>query len=117
WIDVVETYPGAELPHRGGKVAHMGADFAAFPRPCLVPQVDAVGARILTDDQQLPRASRHQLLRFPENRVRPAADEVAAQMRDDAEGAAVIAALGYLQIAVVPRRQLEARLRHKVDER
>jgi hypothetical protein len=42
--------------------------------------------------------------------------QVAAQRRDDAEGAAVVAAFGNLQVGVVPRRQLDALRRHQVDE-
>ncbi len=95
----------------------MGADLFALPRTRLVPDIDAIGARILADDQQFPRARGDQLLGFAEDRVGPAADEVAAQVGDDAEGAAVVAALGNLQIAVVPRRQLQTRLGHEVDER
>ena len=42
-------------------------------------------------------------------------DEVAAQRRDDAEGAAVVAAFGNLQIGVVARRQLDALRRQQVE--
>ena len=89
----------------------MGADFLALPRPGLVPEVDAVGAGVLADDQQFPGARGDELLGLAQDRVGAAADEVAAQVRDDAEGAAVIAALGNLQIAVVARGELQARLR------
>ena len=44
-------------------------------------------------------------------------NEVAAELRDDAERAAVVAALRNLQIGVVARRQLHALRRHEVDER
>ena len=43
--------------------------------------------------------------------------QVAAQLRDDAERAAIVAAFGNLQIRVVARRQLDAFGRHQVDER
>ena len=89
----------------------------ALPRPGLVAEVDAVGARVLADDQQLLRAGGDELLGLAQDRVGAAADEVAAQVRDDAEGAAVVAALGDLHIAVMARRQLQARLGHEVDER
>ena len=42
-------------------------------------------------------------------------DEIAAQRRDDAEGAAVVAAFGDLQIGVVARRELHALRRQQVD--
>ena len=41
---------------------------------------------------------------------------LAAQVRDDAERAAVVAALGDLQIRVVARREAQALGRHQVDE-
>ena len=46
-----------------------------------------------------------------------ARDEVAAHRRDDAEAAAMVAALGDLQVRVVPRRQLDAGRRHEVGVR
>jgi hypothetical protein len=76
---------------------------AAFPGAGLLANVDAVGRRVLADDQQFARALRHQLLGLAQDGVRAAADEVAAQGRNDAEGAAVVAAFGDLQIAVVAR--------------
>ena len=93
----------------------MGADLAALPRPGGVADVDAVGRGVLADDQQFLRAGGDQLLGLAQDRVGAAADEVAADRRDDAEGAAVVAALGDLQIAVVARGQLEARFRHQVE--
>ena len=116
-VDVVQPHPGAELAELAREVGHVGADFLALPRPRLVADVDAIGARVLADDQQLLRAGGDELLGLAQDRVGAAADEVAAQVRDDAEGAAVIAALGDLQIAVVARRELEARFGHQVDER
>ena len=44
-------------------------------------------------------------------------DQIAAQLRNDAEGAAVVAAFGNLQIGIVPRRQLDALRRHQVEMR
>ena len=78
-------------------------------------QVDAVGRRVLADDQQLLRPRRDQLLGLAQDRVGSAADQVAAQARDDAEGAAMIAALGNLQIGIMARGQLQPRVRHQVE--
>ena len=44
-------------------------------------------------------------------------DQIAAQLGDDAEAAAVVAAFGNLQIGVVPRRQLDALRRHQIQMR
>ena len=106
-VDIVQADPGAELAHFAREVGHVGADLRTFPWPRLVAEVHSVGARILTYDEQLLRAGGDKLLRLAQNRVRAAADEVAAQGWDDAEGAAVVSAFGYLHIAVVPRGQLD----------
>ena len=88
-----------------------------MPHARLVADVDAIGRGVLADDQKLLGAGLDQLLGLAKDRVGPAADEVAAQLRNDAEGAAVVAALGNLQIAVVTRGELEARLGDQVEER
>src|SRR3546814_11709724 len=49
-------------------------------------------------------------------RIGTARDEIAAQAGDDAERAAVVAALRNLQIAVVPRRELEPAFGDEVEE-
>ena len=68
-------------------------------------------------DQQLLHAGLHQVLGLLHHLADRAAHEVAAHRRDDAEGAAVVAAFGDLQVRVVPRRELDALRRHQVDER
>ena len=79
--------------------------------PChialLMADVDAVGAGVLADDQQFLRPRGDQLLRLAQHRVDPPAGELAAQLRDDAEGAGVVAALGNLEVAVMARGQLD----------
>ena len=118
-IDVVEPHPAGSpsLPSSRARSVMWARTSLALPRPRLVADVDAIGRRVLADDQQFLGAGGDQLLGLAQDRVGAAADEVAAQMRDDAEGAAVIAALGNLQIAVVARRQLEPGFGHQVDER
>src|SRR3546814_2399391 len=49
-------------------------------------------------------------------RIGTARDEIASQAGDDAERAAVVAALRNLQIAVVPRRELEPAFGDEVEE-
>ena len=77
--------------------------------------VDAIGRGVLADHQQFLRARGDQLFRLAQHRIDPPAGELPAQLRDDAERAGVIAALGNLEIAVVPRRQLHIGLRDQVD--
>ena len=82
----------------------------------LVLDVDAVGAGVLRDDEQFLDAGLGQLFGLAQHVGGRTRDEVAAQRRDDAEGAAVVAAFGDLQIGVVARRQLHALRRQEIDE-
>ena len=86
-------------------------------KPGRVLEVDAVGARVLRDHEQLLDAGLHETLGLEHHVADRAAREVAAHRRDDAEAAAVIAAFGDLEVSVVPRRQADALRRHEVDER
>jgi hypothetical protein len=54
---------------------------------------------------------------FVQHRVDTAANEFAAQVGDNAEGTAMVAALRNLEVAVMARGQLQPALRHEVDER
>ena len=77
--------------------------------------VDAVEGRVLRDEQELFDAARGQRARFADDRVARPAPVLAAQRRDDAERALVVAALGDLDVRVVPRRGQEARRVGVVD--
>ena len=66
--------------------------------------VDAVERRVLRHEQQLFDAPRRQPVRFVDHRLDAAATIVAAHLRDHAEGAFVVAALGDLHVGVVTRR-------------
>ena len=74
----MQADPCAELAHLAREVGHVGADFGALPRPCLVAKVHSVGARVLANDQQLFGAGGDELLSLAQNRVGAAADEIAA---------------------------------------
>ena len=116
-IDVVQADPGAELAERRGEVEEAGPHLALAPEARRVFEVDAVGAGVLRDDEELLDARLHEPLGLAQHVAGRAADEIAAQLRDDAERAAVVAALGNLQIGVVPGRELDALRRHEVEER
>jgi hypothetical protein len=81
-----------------------------------VAQIDAIGAGVLRDDEQFAGAGRNQLFRLAQAGIDPAAGEPAAQAGDDAEAARMVAALGNLEVAVVPGRQLDIGLRDQIDE-
>ncbi len=90
-IDVVQPHPHAELAERARKVDELRAHLAAFPRARGVFQVDAVGRRVLGDDQQLLDPGGDQPLGLAQHVGGRPRDEIAAQLRDDAERAAVVA--------------------------
>jgi hypothetical protein len=127
-IDIVQAHPGAM---RLGQIAELVAQFAqaglhglAVPEAGAVLQVDAVGRGVLADDQQFLHPRLEQRTRFVQHITDRARDQVAAHAGDDAEGAAVVAALADLQVGVVPGRELDAgdpaefgaRLGHQVDK-
>ena len=116
-IDVVQAHPGAELAEGLRQIEEAGLERRALPGALGVLDVEAVGAGVLADDQQLLDAGLHQALGLGHHVRGGAAGEVAAQLRNDAERAAVVAAFGDLQIGVVARREAQALGRHQVDER
>ncbi len=71
--------------------------------------VDAVERRVLRDQQQLPHAPVRERPRLAHDRLGRAAAVRAAQRRDDAERAGVVAALGDLDVREVRRRRQQAR--------
>ena len=77
--------------------------------------IDAVEGRVLRDQQQFLHAARRQRARFADDRLGRPAAIVAAQRRDDAEGALVVAAFGDLHVGVVPRRRQQPRRIGVVD--
>src|SRR3546814_5621302 len=83
---------------------------------------DVCSSELLTDDEQFLRPRRDQLFGLAQHRVDTAADQFAAQIRDDAEGTAMVAALRNLQIAVVARGELQPapvvpKTGNQIDER
>ncbi len=111
-IDIVQPHPDgmvrrAQRPELARQIGHMRAHFAPVPLTRGVADVDAVSRCILADDQQLARPRRDQLFRLAQDCIGPPADQITAQRRDDAKGAAMVAPLGNLQIAVMARCQLQ----------
>ena len=88
----------------------------AVPETGAVPNIDAVSAGVLADDQQLLHAGLEQPPRFAEHIADRPRHQVAAHRRDDAEAATVVAAFADLQVGIVPRRELDALRRHQIDE-
>jgi hypothetical protein len=115
-VDVMQPYPGAQLAQPAAQVEEARLVFAVAPAAGRVLQVRAVGAGVLRDDEQLLHPGLHQLLALGEHLGDRAAGEPPAHGRDDAEAALVVAALGDLQVRVMPRRELDALRRQQVEE-
>ncbi len=114
-VNVVQPHPGAEVAQRRAQIQEASFQRLAAPRTFRILEIKTVGARVLTNDQQLLDAGAHQALRFDHDMVRRPAREIAAQRRDDAKRAAVVAALGDFQIGVMTRREAQTLGRHQVD--
>ena len=91
-VDVVQPHPDAERRQLARQVEEARRNLAVAPAAGGVAQVAAVGAGVLRDHQQFLDPRLHQLLGFAQHLDRRARDEVAAQLGDDAEGAAIVAA-------------------------
>ena len=94
--DPVEPFDLVQLAKQPGQRATLAA-------------IDAVEGRVLRDQEQFTDAARGERSRFADDRFGRPAAIVAAQRRDDAEGARVITAFGDLDVRVVPRRRQQAR--------
>mmetsp|Transcript_26280 Transcript_26280/g.62263 ORF Transcript_26280/g.62263 Transcript_26280/m.62263 type:complete len:457 (+) Transcript_26280:435-1805(+) len=119
-VDVVQAHPGTKrlgkLAQLRNEVQHPRLDRLAVPETGPVFDVHAVGRGVLADDQQLLHAALEQRAGLVQHIADRAGHQVSAHARDDAEGAAVVAALADLQVRVVLGRQLDAVARHQVHE-
>ncbi len=111
-IDVVQAHPHAELGQLLAQGHHAGLDRHAVVEAGAVLDVDAVGGGVLGDDQDLLHAGLFQALGLGQYLADGAAHQIPAHGGDDAEGAAVVAAFGNLQIGVMTGGQLDALGRH-----
>ncbi len=116
-VDILQANPGAEFAEFARKVVEFRADLAIPPGACGIFQINAVGRGVLRDDKQFLDAGVHQLLGLAQDVVGRTRHQIAAQLRNNAKAAAVVAAFGYFQIGVMPRRQLDALRRHQVNMR
>ena len=115
-VDVVQAHPHAELGQLLAQGHHAGLDRHAVVEAGAVLHVHAVGGGVLGDHQDLLHASLFQALGFGQYFADGAAHQIPAHGGDDAEGAAVVAAFGNLEIGVVARGQLDAVGRHQAGE-
>src|SRR3546814_16575277 len=91
-IDIVQANPRAEASQFTRKVGHMRTYLPPFPFARLMLDIDAIGRRVLADDQQFLRSGRHEFFDFAQDRFGLAADENPAKGRHGADGAEMLAA-------------------------
>src|SRR6185437_8995121 len=91
-IDVVQAHPGTEVPKCTRQIEKAGLQRRAFPRALRIFEIDAISARVLADDEQLFDAGFDEAFGLGHDVVGRPARQIAAQRRNDAEGAAVVAA-------------------------
>src|SRR3546814_2445195 len=77
--------------------------------------INTIGRCVLADDEQFLRPGRDELFGLAQHRVDAAADQLSAQVGDDAESAAMVAALADLEIAIVPGGEFQTTLGDEVD--
>ncbi len=116
-VDIVQAHPHAELCQCRHQIGHPGLHRASADKVELVAHVDAVGAGVLRDDEDLAHALFDQVLGLAHDLADRPRNEIAAHRRNDAEAATMVAAFGDLQIRVVARRELDAGRRHQVGVR
>ena len=80
-------------PSALGKIDELGAHLAVAPFAGGVFDVEAVGRGVLRDHQQFLDAGFDQPLGLAQHVAGRARHQIAAQFRDDAEGAAIVATL------------------------
>ena len=107
-IDVVQPHPLEQLPQALAQRDQIGWQRLPAPLVAAVAEVHAIGGRVLGDDQEFLHAGFRQRLRLTQHLTHRPRCQLAAQARNHAEGAAVVAALGDLEVSVMARRQLHA---------
>ena len=115
----MQAHPGAvRLGQFGQLLAQL--DHAGLHRPAVVEagavlHIHAVGTGVLAHHQQLLHAGLEQRPRLAQHVAHRARDQIAAHAGDDAERAAVVAALADLQVSVVFGGQTHALRGHQIN--
>ncbi|SPU65696.1 Uncharacterised protein [Brucella neotomae] len=115
-IDVMHPHPNAHLAQFPREVEKLRTHRAVLPHGFLILDIEAIGARILRDDENFLHTRLNQFFSFAQHFVDRTRDQIAAQCRNDAEGTTVGAAFGNLQIGIMARGELHALRRHKIDK-
>ena len=92
-VDVVQPHPDTEFAQRPRQIEEFRPYLAAFPFARGVFYVDAIGRRILGNDQQFLDPGGDQPFGFTQHVGGRSGNQIAAQSRDDAKRAAIVATL------------------------
>ena len=90
-IDVVQPDPGPHTTQFARKLGNLRAYLPTVVLMGLIIQVDAIRACVLRDDEQFSHARFDERFRLAQDIVHGSAGKAAAQLRNDAEAAMVIA--------------------------
>ena len=116
-INVMEARPEIQAPEFAAEVEKARVNGPSARKVELVALVDAVGGRVLADDEKLLHARSLEVFRLAHDVSDRARKERAAQIRDDAEGAVMVAPLGNLEVSIVLGREPHARRRNQIVPR
>src|SRR5262249_60393710 len=104
----MQPQPGSELAECAREIEKLCPHLVALPRARRITKIAAVGGSILRDDQKLLHARSDKTLGLAQHVGGGACAQFAAQLRNDAEDAAVVSTIGKIQIGLMPRRMLDA---------
>ncbi|SLO32641.1 Uncharacterised protein [Klebsiella pneumoniae] len=91
-VDIVQAHPDAELRQLFAQTDHAGLHRHTVVEAGAVLDVDAVGGGVLRNHQQLFHAGVSEAFGFGQHFANRTAHQIATHGRDDAEGAAMVAA-------------------------
>jgi hypothetical protein len=95
-VHIVQPDPDAQFAESRSEIVKASAARNTAPGLRGIFQIDAIGTGVLGNHQDFLHTGAHQLLRFAQHLTDRPADQVAAHGGNDAEAAAMIAALGDL---------------------
>jgi hypothetical protein len=116
-VDIMQPHPRIELAEFLDEIGEFRPHLTAAIFALREFEIDAIGARILRNDEQLLDPGFGQPFRLIEDGSRRPAHQIAAQGRDDAEGTAIVAAFRNLHISVMTWRQAQSLRRDEVELR
>ncbi|CDE48212.1 putative membrane-associated oxidoreductase [Sutterella sp. CAG:351] len=116
-VHVVEADPETETAELDAEVFKTGMHGAAARERELIAEVRTVGRCVLRDHHDFLHAVFLQAPGFTHDGVHRAGVKLAAELRNDAERAVIVAAFGNLKVRVVLRGQTDTAARNEIEVR